>query len=1485
VSRSLRLLGYITIGVSAGLIFATVAILMLTRTGWGMERARRYAVSWLDERIDGELRLGRLSGPGLLGGVMIHDFAIIDPRGRPFLSADSLELDYDWRTLLAGRIVLKRVVLHRPNVVLEKLPGDTVWNYELVFPPGEPSAPGPRSLILFNDARINDGVAFLRTPFEPDGPVQPADTARIFIETVPGGAVRTMRFEDVTARLSRVIWESPIEHGRLFDIESVQARGYVWRDPFLIRDGRGTVTTRDSIITFDMPDVSLAGSNAGILGRVVMRDGPDDFDVRIDGRRLVFNDLHWLYPNLPDEGGGSLVLRIQTRPDGILWLAEDARITAPGTRLAGTVGVVTGDTLYFTQVNLRASPLDVRFIEQLLPGGLPVDGLLVGTVEVTGPLSALETTGDLKLSGGSTGNGSEVRWRGVLDLRNDRVAARSMRADVSNLELALLTALNPDLRVGGTVTGRVEGSGRVDRLAFTAALEHATSAGTHSTFDGAGTVTGQGSGRHFDVTVQASPITLEDLATQVPALRGMRGDLRGPVQIVGTGDDVEFSADLDTPGGNLSLRGRVARMGGTRRITGTARADAFRLHALRPELPDAFATGALTIDVTGDDLESASGTAQLVLDSLRVGDLPLGRTIIGGALADGVFTVDSASLYNAAGIGRAHGTVALVETRSGRLDAGFASESLTPLEAYVFGDVATGADAEPRLAGRVDATAAVIGWLRALDVDVSVRGDELVYAGLAAGSLRGQFAGKALGGPGSHFRATALVDSAVVWSHPLRTARFDATRVQDSTVVTLGATAAPGEEKLHARAAIHGNATAGRVVSIDELRIGAGTQWWLQSPARLSLQGGFAELDELVLANAAGPGHARAAGRLMWAADLDAETTEPLGFSIGLSAVPFTDMLRLLRSSGAGGGTMDGSLRVTGSPLDPIIEGELTGRDLIYGDVRMDRAFAELTYASHGLDVHAEAQHGGRRIITAGGRVPLDLRFGPVAERRLDRPLHVTLAADSLPPGLPLGLVDGFSGVRGRIDGTMAVGGTTLDPALSGGFVVRGGEADWNVSGVRYRDLHGTIVLESDRAVRVDVSARATDPRSRTGLARGAGGDGRITGLLDFTNLADPGFDLDFTADRAYLAKRRDVEASVSGRFRLGGRYSHPEISGALHVDHGTLHIDEIYRQYLIIGLELDDPSLLSLVDTSLVAVRPLLASSQNTFVRNLQVRNLQVTLGHDSWLRSRDMDVEVSGNLTVSLDRREQDFRLIGALNVERGTYSLYYPPLQSRRFQVREGTIEFPGTPGIDPNLAITAAYRARARGEPLDVLAVVGGTLQNPRVRLTSDAQPPISESDLASYLFFGVPTWEVASTGGPGAADMRVFADRALRPSVLGYASSGLQTLVQSAGLLDYVSLTAADASPAERNSALSSFFADTQLELGRYLGPTVFVGYTQRLGNATYDPAVRVEWRFLPEFSLEMFAEDRFARTPGFGLRPETGQKKVYGFSLFREWGF
>src|SRR5215210_1070747 len=61
VSRPLRIAGYIALGIATGLLLATLAIILLTRTEWGQERSRRFAVAWLADRIHGELRIDRIT--------------------------------------------------------------------------------------------------------------------------------------------------------------------------------------------------------------------------------------------------------------------------------------------------------------------------------------------------------------------------------------------------------------------------------------------------------------------------------------------------------------------------------------------------------------------------------------------------------------------------------------------------------------------------------------------------------------------------------------------------------------------------------------------------------------------------------------------------------------------------------------------------------------------------------------------------------------------------------------------------------------------------------------------------------------------------------------------------------------------------------------------------------------------------------------------------------------------------------------------------------------------------------------------------------------------------------------------------------------------------------------------------------------------------------------------------------------------------------
>src|SRR5207253_972690 len=123
-------------------------------------------------------------------------------------------------------------------------------------------------------------------------------------------------------------------------------------------------------------------------------------------------------------------------------------------------GIVTGaDSLYFTNVDLRASPLNLQMVQAMLPNKLPIDGLLVGTVELKGGLSSLNTTGDMQLS--RNGSTSAAKWRGNVDFANGG-GTRDFKADVDKFDLDLVNAFKPDLKLRGQLTGHVEANGRFD---------------------------------------------------------------------------------------------------------------------------------------------------------------------------------------------------------------------------------------------------------------------------------------------------------------------------------------------------------------------------------------------------------------------------------------------------------------------------------------------------------------------------------------------------------------------------------------------------------------------------------------------------------------------------------------------------------------------------------------------------------------------------------------------------------------------------------------------------------------------------------------------------------------------------------------------------------------------------------------------------------------------------------------------------------------
>ncbi len=1502
MSRGWRAAGYILIGVVITLLVIAAIFVFLTRSRAGVELVGRFAIERIEQAIVGKLDVARITTRGLLGGATLHDVSLTDLEGRPFVRADSIRLGYRLSSFLAGNVVFNRATLYGPVAVIEQLPGDTLWNFEHIFPSAPPTPGEERNLVQIDRARVVDGTVIVRTPLEPETgtTIQPSDTARLIVRQAPGGLQRELRFDRINANIPRVLWESPLEPGKLFEIASLSARGFIWTDPFELQDLRGAVTIRDSLITFEVPGFAMPASRGSAIGELVT--GPDrvHYDIRIQADQVSFRDLEWLYPPLPDEGGGTGVFRMQTQPVGTLYLVQDARLQAPGTRIAGTFGIVVDDTLYFTQVNLRASPLDLRLLREIVPSAPALEGLLVGTVEVEGPISSLSTQGELRLTRSNlTRRTPTLRWNGTLELQPP-YGANALTAELQDLDLALLGQFWPEYQAGGAISGRFQATGSLDRaLHFNTALSHQppevagsrSQGGGESRIQGGGTVSWTKGSPRFDLVAHAQPLALQGLASAIPALSRLEGEARGVLSARGGLDDLEVAADLLADAGHLQLQGNLALDGATPRYRAEGTLDGVDLDRLVtgfiPRETGFNARFALAGE--GVDPRTARTDLHLQIDSARIAQVDVSSANLGLRIEDGTARLDSLVVTTALGALNAHGTLGLDAERSGTVQVLVNADSLIALRSIFFPDAPAFLDPDStrsRVAGAARIEAELRGAIGALEVDGTARIRRPVIDGASAQQVGVVFSAAGVGTDSLlAYRISATADSLDLYGQKLDRALTSVEYSRGGGWVQFeGNAAAPQISAYHLISGFRPLA-GGVELDLRELRARTGPQeWGLAEPARLRVGSDGVQVDGLVFSRTTGAGRVTASGRLPWAAEPDSAAdlagSAAANLRLEFQQLPLFTLRNGTATPALSVGDLTGKAVVTGTALAPRIQIELALADAHVSDLRFERIGARLDYQDKRLETTIEARRNGRNVLTGTGRIPLDLSLMPVADRRLDEPLTFTARADGVPAAILGSLVDGFRAIEGQVDGVLSLAGTTRSPAIGGQLTLRNGAATWTETGVRYRGVAGTARVLRDQIVDIDLTARTT------------GGSATIGGTMNFQALADPTFDLLVLARNFQAVHRRDVEMTASGEVRLRGSYTSPEIDGKIRVDRGTLYLDEVWRQYQIVTL--DDPLVFAGMDTTLTFEQQLFNEAESEFVKNMRV-SAEIEIRRGSWLRSRNLNVEVTGALQVEFNRSTEDIRLIGTLNAVRGTYELYVAEhLPARRFVVRGGTVDFDGTPGINPGFDITAGYRVRTTDrQPLNVLAVVTGNLENPRVALQNDGDEPIGESDLLSYLVFGRPTHALAGSETRQLDSYLTGLGAGLvAPTYLGYWAMGIETIATNLGIADYVSLTPTEADVVGSGDGLRAFdplsaLGRAQVEVGNYLGDAWYMAVTRRLGQGVkpYDFGVRFEWRLAPTWTAEFFIEDRFARLGQFGFDQPLESRKVGGLFLFREWGF
>jgi translocation and assembly module TamB len=1350
------------------------------------------------------------------------------------------------------RFVLSDVELDRPTLVLEA-GADGHLTIEHLFKLLGPKTgpPGPRPLVELRTVRVADGTVVLRE--RPAGP----------------GAGDPRRFMGINLDLRRLRLSHPDSTGVVADIRRLAV---TVSDPAArVEDAAGRVTVSGDSVRFDLSRVALpgtAGTARGVVrwGEGARRSGAT-LDLSADLRRAALADFRWAVKGLPEAGGGRLTGRARLLVGGGSdWVFQDADITSGRSTVRGSAAFTLGARggVRISRLAVDAEPLDLALLAPFL-GKMPVAGLVAGHVDASGTPAALDLGADLVFTderapgrpvNRAAGSGL-VSLGGAKEFMFHRFALTS-----SDIALATIAQFAPSI----TLKGRLDLSGTLDGpwrdAAFAGLMRHEDGGGSVSSARGTVRLTLADTVR-LDADVIANPLSLDDLTRSYPAL-GLGGMVAGRVRVNGPVGALAIDATLSGSGGGIEGRGEIEAGDAGVRIRVGGRLDSLDISAHLAGSPRTRLTGTWRVDVlvpSADTTDPASGELAVALVGSQVAGLDLTRAGASLRLTPERLEVDTAYVEQP-GMGLvAYGALGRAGQPTGQLTFALDADTLAnlqPLFAWLrhVGEGGEASQLVVRGAGHLHAR--VVGTTDVWEAQGELVADSIDYGSVSAvnGRVRGALR---RGSRGLGFALRATADTLAVAG--LRYARVVAT-----------ASGPLDSLRLHVGGgfALASSLQADLELSVDSsewaVRLEQGTlmlldrRWVLVGSPRIEVSRGVVAVDSLELRAQTGA-RVRVAGRLPLEAEGD--------ISLVADSVPVSDLYALVEADTAGiGGILSASVHLDGTAKSPRIHAAASLAAGRFGDFRAPLVEGSADYVHQRLDFRGGLWRDQQQVVTVSGSLPLDLALTSVEERELPDTLEIRLRADSVDLAVLDALTSLVRNVSGQLTADVGVRGTWREPQLTGAARISDGAAGIPALGARYSAIEARLSLSGNRL--------AVDSAS----LRGGAGTMDVKGEVRFESLTRPVADLTLTAHGFAAFTQRDFAGLTgSGTLQLKGPLIGATLSGRLTVDAGFLAFADLVEKRIV---NLDDPEFRAVVDSSLASATGLGPSAQNIFLDSLRIQGLTVSMGPDVWLRSHEANIQLAGDFTVAKDVESgaSRYRLDGTLRAVRGTYRLVVGPT-AKEFRVTRGTVRFFGTPDLNPELDIVAEHSVHAvQGSDVVVRAVISGTLLVPRLTLESDQRPPLSETEIVSYLLFGRPSFDLSSGAGAPGSEQAILQGALV--GLAGVVSGELeQTLVTDLGIpVDYLAIRPGGGS-------VGDIFGNARVEAGTQIGERTFLTLNAGLCQVVRGSqalGANVQYRLAPRWTLEASVEPTVqdCRPVGYQIRPPVPYQ--IGMDLFWQWG-
>ena len=1496
-----------TLGIGARILLVLIGIgsltlaagsILLTQTVVGRGAVASFVEGELDRIVDGDVDFGPILGGNLLSSVLLDRFVIRGADGEEFVALDSVRMEYNPLSLWSGTYRFRAVTAARARLLLHQ-DSTGVWTHDRIFAGDEDSGPST-TRVLLTDLAVRDGAIEVRTPWGAglSGSARAAHIARGLsgealwrVESSgPDAYERVVRLDSLSGLFPLVRLVDPVRPMRI-EMEGLRTRAAVVTQVLDIERFNGLAVFRDSIeITIDRlesPTSSFEGAGW------VLPTSPVAFSFDLQADALGFEDLQWLPVPLPARGGGPADVRLFTRPDAVM-VAEisqgDVRVDA--SRIRGGFALHLEDPPRFERIDLDLLPVRLAMVDEVLGRESLIDGLVSGSVSGRGAVTLLDLAADLELRNLPAADTIEPSYLvvdGGLALVEPRLM-QGLALDMREFEPRWTRAVGFESHFAGRATGIASLDGTAGReVAFTIDTDHRLPGGAMSSVSGDGTIDLSTRGQStIDVRLDFQPLAVAATRPWLPEV-DLVGEVRGPLSAQGRLDDLRIVADLRTPRGLLDFDGRFDIESAERTYDARLLARDLQVSQwLEGGLETSLAVEGRVVGVGTDPATLRARFDLVILPSLVEG-ARVDSSLIRFTLSEGLAVADTFALRTSAGSVEGRGSFGLTAETSGSLilDADIpdlaswnywivpgrnparATDDVSDLFAQFEGaaadpqagvpEPATASAAPDTVAGAATARGILYGNLDQYSFGGRANARSFEYAGHSADSLQ-----LTIDVPDPHALGTVTArveaEKATVFGRffdqlNVRWKRHDEIRsdVQLSARrdTSVSFTAAAGLDWTDET----------RQVRIDSLEAQLGSRTLTLRDTAVIVHGieGFSMDDVTLLGND---------GALLQFDGVIPDSGQAQ-LDIAVRGIRIENLLESVGNPRNLAGELTFGATVRGTADAPFWDAHLDISEPSIEGISYDGLTGDFSYSGRRLAVAMAVTARGLELGRLDGFLRTDLSMRDVERRLLDDPLSLTVVVDSMPlDALGIGFttirdVTGYA--RGRVDVT----GEPSALEFNGDTQVHRAAMFVPNLGIRLEGIEGRVVYAGSLA-RIDTLS----------IRSSAGGSVDVKGTLDLEDPGDVGLNLDLSAQRFRGLDRRTATVRLDGKGKLSGTYRSPELTGHFRLSEGDFRTDRFLRQRQ--AVDLSDPAIYALMDTTIVMEQQLFDAAQNPFLQNLRM-DTQFDVGPAMWLRSEALEVELAGELDVRMDRATGELAAFGTLRLPRGSFRYSFgsstdiSSLLSRQLQISRGAVTFVGSPGMDPNLDIDAVFRTRSDLGPLEVSVHVGGTSLAPTMRTSSS--PPLPESERICYLLFSSPCIGAGAEGGE-------FASAIVREGLLGQVGSGFsQVLVGGVGLIDYLDIrsTGSGGTGLGGGGATGSLLYGTEVEIGRYLTPNIFVRATQPLGGLL--PGAAVEWSFLPDWRLEFSTEDRARRYSAYGNSLDAFSNRTWGLMLFREWDF